>query len=1192
VPHPSLRPQRRRSTLRFGALSLVLLWLATLPLQIVAAQPVASAPAPTRKILVDARDQATQRELAQIGARLLVDYGAFALWRVPSVASTAALARPGVDAADMFDQIALRDGAIDTRPGAAAASGALRAQRSAGAQFWMVQFVGPIKDVWLQQLRGAGLQLVMYMPSNAYVVWGDAAALARLDTLAASSPFIQWTGPYQPEYRLAPSLKQAAAPSATVSMVDVTVQLFTTATTDQTLAQLRALGGRIDRQPARVGDLTNISLQLPASQVAVVSAWPDVFNVEPWVAPHLLDEAQGQIVAGNLTSVGGKRVPSGPGYLSWLASKGFPTTPASYPLVDVVDDGIDQGNASDVLHPDFHELGQAANPDRVAYIGNCTADSTSASIGGHGNLNAGIVGAYNNRSGAPHVDANGYRIGLGISPYGRIGGTRMFSSVGLFDISRCGNTEQGLVAASYAAGAVLTSDSWGSDLKGAYDSFAQAYDALTRDASSTTPGNQQMLHIFAAGNVGPGTSTLDSPGTAKNVLTVGATEGVRDNGVVDGCGLSAADNADDMAAFSSRGPTVDQRVKPDIVAPGTHIQGPASQASGYDGTGVCGANQDNNTSTIEPYYPAGQTLYTWSTGTSHSTPAVAGAAALAYEYYGRVLAPGHTPSPAMLKALLLNSPRYLNGAGTGDTLPSNNQGWGDVDLGQLFDNTQRSLLDQSVIFDASGQERQLAGSVADPAKPLRVTLVWTDAPGSTTGGASVNDLDLEVTVGGKVYKGNVFSGAFSTTGGAFDPRNNVENVFLSAGATGTFAVRVIARNIAGDGVPGVGDSTDQDFALVISNGTVAPTPFLSATATRWNDAAGNNDGVIDPGEAIALQVDLTNSGTATATGVHGTAQVLGGNATLINAAATYPDIPAGATRTNSPDYRFLVSPAQQCGGTITISTTAGYNGTQSLAQALTARVGATVLGAVAQYAYGGPAVGVPDNDPAGATIAIDVPAAGTVGDIDVHFSAIHTFDSDLVITLISPSGTQVVLSDQNGAAGDNYTNTIFDDQAATPIGAGTAPFSGRFRPDSALSALAGEPISGAWKLHVVDVEAPDPGTVTQFSLDIRPQTYVCHSVSADTISGLTADNNSPTALGSTTTLAAHVLTGTNVTYTWSFGDGQVGAGATVGHVYAAPGVYTAVVTATNTLGSASASTVVFAGRPAFLPIVVMAAPPG
>src|SRR5204862_3611804 len=106
-------------------------------------------------------------------------------------------------------------------------------------------------------------------------------------------------------------------------------------------------------------------------------------------------------------------------------------------------------------------------------------------------------------------------------------------------------------------------------------------------------------------------------------------------------------------------------------------------------------------------------------------------------------------------------------------------------------------------FTASGQQRVITGFVPDNTKPFRVTLVWTDAPGPTSGNAFVNNLDLEVTVGGNTYKGNVFTGANSATGGSADAANNVESVFLPAGVTGPVVVNVKATNIAGDGVPNV-----------------------------------------------------------------------------------------------------------------------------------------------------------------------------------------------------------------------------------------------------------------------------------------------------------------------------------------------------------------------------------------------------
>ena len=817
------------------------------------------------KVLVDAGAMATLKQISTPGSQLLQDYGAFSLWIVPRAQAAQLTDRPGVSLQSDSDSIELRAGAIDTRADQPDVPADLREAAGRGPQFWMVQFAGPIKAEWLRQIEEAGLEVVIYMPNNAYVVWGTAPA-ERLARLAANNPMIQWSGAYHPAYRLSPALRETAGKPDTGKMVDVTVQFYTTAAAPDSLNNLLTLGGTVYKSPERILGFTNISLQVPENRLIEIANWSDVFNVEPWVAPRRLDEVQDQILAGNVISTSGMVLPDSPGYLNWLASKGFPTTPSSYPIVDIVDDGIDQGNASNVLHPDFHELGVLASPDRISTIGNCTTDAAGNGVGGHGNLNAGIVGAYNNLAGFPYVDASGYRLGLGVSPYGRMAGTKIFDNFGGYDISNCGSTDAGVVAASYNAGAQLTSNSWGADVSGAYDTSSQAYDMLTRDASSATPGNQGMLHVFAAGNAGPYGRTVGSPATAKDVLSVGATENVRDDGVNDGCNTTEANNADDIAVFSSRGPTVDGRYKPEIMAPGTHIQGPASKDPGYDGTRVCGAPASS-------YYPAGQTLYTWSTGTSHSTPAVAGTASLAWNYYSRVLKPGSPPSPAMLKALLLNSTRYLQGSGTGGTLPSNSQGWGDANLGLLFDRTPRVLVDQSRIFASSGQEQVYYGSIMNPSKPFRVTLVWTDPPGSTTGGSYVNNLNLEVTVSGVTYKGNVFSGAYSTSGGAADARNNVESVFLPAGVGGAYTVRVVAANLAGDGVPGAGTATDQDFALVLYNVSIGPAGTLTGQVRDANTAAPQADALIDISSTPTQTYNLSSDAS--------------GNYSILLPAATY-----------------------------------------------------------------------------------------------------------------------------------------------------------------------------------------------------------------------------------------------------------------------------------------------------------------
>jgi len=87
------------------------------------------------------------------------------------------------------------------------------------------------------------------------------------------------------------------------------------------------------------------------------------------------------------------------------------------------------------------------------------------------------------------------------------------------------------------------------------------------------------------------------------------------------------------------------------MAPGNHIQGAASQYSGFDGSAVCGGPSNDFTAPPDDaYWPASQTWYTWSSGTSHSCPGMAGAAALIYKWYE--IQYGVSPSPAMVKAIM------------------------------------------------------------------------------------------------------------------------------------------------------------------------------------------------------------------------------------------------------------------------------------------------------------------------------------------------------------------------------------------------------------------------------------------------------------------------------------------------------------------------------------------------------------
>jgi subtilisin-like proprotein convertase family protein len=112
----------------------------------------------------------------------------------------------------------------------------------------------------------------------------------------------------------------------------------------------------------------------------------------------------------------------------------------------------------------------------------------------------------------------------------------------------------------------------------------------------------------------------------------------------------------------------------------------------------------------------------------------------------------------------------------------------------------------------------------------------------------------------------------------------------------------------------------------------------------------------------------------------------------------------------------------------------------------------------------------------------------TIADLNVRLKITHTYDRDLRITLISPTGTQIVLSNRRGGSGDNYGNattyTTFDSQAALAISQGAAPFAGSFRPEQTLDTLNGRDAFGTWTLRVQDMQGADVGTLTAWSLII------------------------------------------------------------------------------------------------------------
>ncbi|MFZ2487173.1 MAG: M4 family metallopeptidase [Anaerolineae bacterium] len=124
-------------------------------------------------------------------------------------------------------------------------------------------------------------------------------------------------------------------------------------------------------------------------------------------------------------------------------------------------------------------------------------------------------------------------------------------------------------------------------------------------------------------------------------------------------------------------------------------------------------------------------------------------------------------------------------------------------------------------------------------------------------------------------------------------------------------------------------------------------------------------------------------------------------------------------------------------------------------------------------------------DLASATSTVAVAAGGTVSDVNLTIGNLtHTYDADLDIYLRHPDGTEILLSDDNGGSGDNYVNTVFDDEASTAITAGAAPFTGSYRPEAVLSGFDGKAASGTWTLRVYDDANTDTGQLTAWSVTV------------------------------------------------------------------------------------------------------------
>ena len=642
--------------------------------------------------------------------------------------------------------------------------------------YFIVQFGAVTTDDLLNSLRDAGVEILQYVPHQAFFVYGNSDAIAKV----AGHSRVRWVGEYTVEQKNSPELDQFASEvKGENTTFDIAVfareSLTEFAQSARGTLNARVIGE--NRLPSNFFNV--IRVEMPVSELPKALQMPGVFRIDPYVKPVVEDERAAQIISGNFSST---TVLNAPGY-NPLTQFGVDGTGVT---IMVSDDGISiPGNGGFYITTNNTVDG----PLRGA---------TAGASGGHGHINASIIGGNIPFGG---LDPTGYNYGVGVAPKANIVNIPFLKS------GTTTTDAEAVGAALHTLGptgsrGTISNNSWGSGTNGnSYDSFAATYDGLVRDASFAAAIDPFTI-IFSAGNSGPGTGSLTRPKVSKNTIAVANSENIRTE--ILGTG---ADNLDDLRSSSSRGPTADGRIKPDITAPGTAIAG-SRAGTGGSVSGQIDAN------------------HSFSSGTSHAAPQVAGAAALFTQYWKNTNS-GEYPRPSLIKAAIINTGREMNGLTTNTlTIPNGNEGWGLITVKSML-NTGVAIrhVNESHAFSSPAESVVYSGTVSDATKPFRASLVWTDPPG-VGNPALVNNLDLTVTVGANTYRGNVFTGGVSVTGGTNSTIDNVENVFLPAGlAVGTqVTITVAATAINGDGILGNTDLTDQHFSLVAYNFAEPTTP--------------------------------------------------------------------------------------------------------------------------------------------------------------------------------------------------------------------------------------------------------------------------------------------------------------------------------------------------------------------------------
>ncbi|MGV3771501.1 MAG: S8 family serine peptidase [Verrucomicrobiales bacterium] len=745
----------------------------------------------------------------------------------------------------------LANALVDTREGAALEI-PQHLKAEGDPRSYIVQWDGPVDNDFRQLLANAKAEIVSYVPNNAFLVKASAEQAAVLK----NAPGVQSVIGYEPYFKFDQRLLEMAVKNE--SLPDNALLRLTLFPNEAEagIENVQRLNGEVlAQEPSPFGPQLVIRPNLDT--LAALARLPMVQAIEPDII----------------------RTPANANTRPRVGVSADSVTNANYLGLSGSNVWV---NMNDLAIDDTH----SALAGRVHPV----VPTLRGDVDGHGTFVAGILAGNGEGSssinftnlGGAFSNAN-YR---GIAPAAQLLVMPILGLPAVYPKVLDTYLVETAASSNYVTfgrtNAMISNNSWVYSGASEYDSSAARYDAAVRDALLGRTGEQPLLFVFAAGNAGFGSDngldgepgSIFSPGTAKNVITVGALESARfitntyvitnidvdfdgnqtTNYVTNAPFLEMTDSSTEVASYSSRGNVgagregVFGRFKPDVVAPGTFIFSTRSQqmpTNSYLTNTAAGQILNEINAPFEDYR--------LDSGTTFAAPVVSGMAALIEEFFqtraSNVLQ--RPASPALMKAMIINSARSANEQYSLQVNSLiNYQGWGLPDLHRAIptnftqaDPTRWTsrLVDQSTtnaLATGEGRTWNVTLSTNAYAYPLRVTLVWTDPPGNPqTGIKLVNDLDLIVTnlnTGLTVYGNDIptrsdFNAVHDPSiDGFVAPRdfvNNVENIFIAnPRSLGTnFSITVRARrvnvNAVHDFVAQTGKINDvvQDFALVVSS---------------------------------------------------------------------------------------------------------------------------------------------------------------------------------------------------------------------------------------------------------------------------------------------------------------------------------------------------------------------------------------